>query len=190
MRKMAKVYSMSKNLFFKKLFSGLLVISIINSQAPKAVAADKTSKPLSGLSSSDDLKLTGLADEYAVGKTPGIVMMKINLWGGVRKPGIYHVPIGTDLVSLISYAGGPTANAELQNTRIRRTIENKNNSIPVDVEDLVKGKDSATNPDLKVNDIVVIPETQPAVGSNTMVVLTLVATLVSIAATSAVLLKK
>lgn len=180
---------MLKNSFFKQTLSGLLIIAFLGTQSTP-VYAQKRTTPGEGLTTSDDLKMTGLADEYAVGKIPGIVLMKINLWGGVRKPGIYHVPVGTDLVSLISYAGGPTQSAQLENTRIRRTVESKDQSIPVDVDDLVKGKNGAVNPDLRVNDIVVIPETQPAVGTNTVVVLSVMGTILTIVATTLILLKK
>ena len=46
--------------------------------------------------------------------------MQVNLWGDVLKPGRYEVPITTDLVQLISLAGGPTRDANLSEVQISR----------------------------------------------------------------------
>jgi protein involved in polysaccharide export with SLBB domain len=48
--------------------------------------------------------------------------MPINLWGYVRNPGRYEVPISTDLVQLVSYAGGPLTDADLGSIRIARVV--------------------------------------------------------------------
>lgn len=45
------------------------------------------------------------------------------IWGQVRKPGFYLVPDDTDLLTLISLAGGPTENAKLSKIRIVRADE-------------------------------------------------------------------
>ncbi|MCK4358916.1 MAG: SLBB domain-containing protein [Candidatus Cloacimonetes bacterium] len=42
------------------------------------------------------------------------------IWGRVRKPGLYIVPDDTDLLALISLAGGPTEDAKLSKVRIVR----------------------------------------------------------------------
>ena len=38
--------------------------------------------------------------EYVSGNQPGTVLMRVNLWGAVNRPGIHHIPIKTDLMSL------------------------------------------------------------------------------------------
>lgn len=53
---------------------------------------------------------------------PGEITMSVNLWGYVRNPGRYEVPISTDLVQLISYAGGPLAEADLGSVKISRVV--------------------------------------------------------------------
>jgi hypothetical protein len=58
---------------------------------------------------------------YYISK-PGEITMSINLWGFVRNPGRYEVPISTDLVQLLSYAGGPLADADLGSVRIARVV--------------------------------------------------------------------
>jgi len=58
---------------------------------------------------------------YYISK-PGEITMSLNLWGFVRNPGRYEVPISTDLVQLLSYAGGPLADADLGSVRIARVV--------------------------------------------------------------------
>ncbi len=48
------------------------------------------------------------------------LLIKVNIWGFVQKPGQYMVPNGTDLISLISFAGGPREQARLKNIKIIR----------------------------------------------------------------------
>jgi hypothetical protein len=57
---------------------------------------------------------------YYISK-PGEITMSINLWGFVQKPGRYEVPISTDLVQLLSYAGGPIENANMSSVQVTRT---------------------------------------------------------------------
>jgi len=58
---------------------------------------------------------------YYISK-PGEITMSINLWGYVRNPGRYEVPISTDLIMLLSYAGGPLADADLGSVKIARAV--------------------------------------------------------------------
>ena len=58
---------------------------------------------------------------YFISK-PGEITMSINLWGSVRNPGRYEVPISTDIVQLISYAGGPTSEADLGAVKVARVV--------------------------------------------------------------------
>jgi protein involved in polysaccharide export with SLBB domain len=58
---------------------------------------------------------------YYISK-PGEITMSINLWGHVRNPGRYEVPISTDIVQLVSYAGGPLSEADLGSVKIARVV--------------------------------------------------------------------
>ena len=56
------------------------------------------------------------------GSLTGSEQLKIKtyIWGQVKNPGLYIVPDNTDLLTLISSAGGPTENAKLSKLRIVR----------------------------------------------------------------------
>ena len=56
------------------------------------------------------------------GSLTGSEQLKIKtyIWGQVKNPGLYIVPDNTDILTLISSAGGPTENAKLSKIRIIR----------------------------------------------------------------------
>jgi len=62
---------------------------------------------------------------YSIAK-PGELTMQVNVWGQVSHPGRYEVSIQTDLVQLVSYAGGPTADAKLNSVKITRFLKTDN----------------------------------------------------------------
>ena len=49
------------------------------------------------------------------------LLMKVNIWGFVRKPGQYMIPPNTDLISLMSFAGGPIEQAKIKSIKIVRS---------------------------------------------------------------------
>ncbi|MFQ5640228.1 MAG: hypothetical protein ACE5IR_19790, partial [bacterium] len=57
------------------------------------------------------------ASQYYLGGKDEI-LIKVNVWGLVGGPGQYLVPRHTDLISLISFAGGPQEGANLSKVRI------------------------------------------------------------------------
>jgi protein involved in polysaccharide export with SLBB domain len=69
---------------------------------------------------------SGAAAYYYISKS-GEITMPLNLWGMVKNPGRYEVPISTDLVQLISFAGGPLGDADLSSVKITR-IERRDES--------------------------------------------------------------
>jgi hypothetical protein len=116
--------------------------------------------------------------EFVSGAEPGTVLMRVNLWGGIHKPGIHHIPVKTDLMSLLSYAGGPKAAALLDEVTIKREVGGSRKLIKVDVQELVQGV-SHHHIELAPNDIVVVPEDEPWISNNTLTVVTFVSVIMS-----------
>lgn len=48
------------------------------------------------------------------------LLVPVSVWGEVQRPGAYNVPDGTNLVGLLSYAGGPTVYANLGQVKLTR----------------------------------------------------------------------
>ncbi|MGH7600898.1 MAG: SLBB domain-containing protein, partial [bacterium] len=60
------------------------------------------------------------AAQYYLGEQDEL-LIKVNIWGLVRRPGQYMVPKDTDLISLISFAGGPVEQARMKKIKIIRS---------------------------------------------------------------------
>ncbi|MEW6653785.1 MAG: SLBB domain-containing protein [Bacteroidota bacterium] len=54
---------------------------------------------------------------------PETINIYVSVWGWVRYPGKYKIPINTDVSDLLSYAGGPLEGADLEDIRIVRVDE-------------------------------------------------------------------
>ncbi len=72
---------------------------------------------VAGLSQEKEVSKYPRGAQYFLG-TEDELLMKVNIWGFVNKPGQYMVPSETDLISLISYAGGPSNGAKLSKIKI------------------------------------------------------------------------
>jgi hypothetical protein len=117
--------------------------------------------------------------EYLSGQEPGTVMMKVNLWGAVKKPGIHHIPVKTDLISLMSYAGGPNDNALIDTITIKRHQGAKETKLKVDLARLIHG-DGTHDLTLQPNDIVVVPAKEPWISQDTFTLAIFASTIASI----------
>ena len=60
-------------------------------------------------------------DQYQIGPDERL-LISVHIWGEVRQPGEYLVPDDTDVLELISKAGGPTEFANLSNLKITRGL--------------------------------------------------------------------
>ncbi len=54
---------------------------------------------------------------------PETINMHVSVWGFVKYPGRYLVPIYTSVSDLLSYAGGPTDDSNLDDLRLYRVME-------------------------------------------------------------------
>jgi len=110
-----------------------------------------------GLASSAN---AGRAAQYFLGNQDQ-VLMAVNVWGFVNMPGQYMVPLETDLVSLLSYAGGPREDARIKRIRVVRASAESDSGtvIDVDVKNFVDIGDIKENPILLPGDTVVVSGT-------------------------------
>jgi len=99
----------------------------------------------------------GAVYQYS-GSLTGTQQLKIRtyIWGQVRNPGLYIVPDDTDLLTLISSAGGPTENAKLSKIRIIRSTEEGDKVIWVDLKEYLETGQPELIPILKPGDTVIV----------------------------------
>jgi len=85
------------------------------------------------------------ASFYYISK-PGELTMQVNIWGAVQKPGRYEISTSTDLVQLVSYAGGPNQDAKFDQVRVTRLMKKEVTTVRteyyVDLEDLSATEES------------------------------------------------
>ena len=90
--------------------------------------------------------------QYILGGSD-VLLINVNLWGHVQRPGIYSIPSSYGLIDLISSAGGPQSTARLSDVRI---IRSNQQVINVDVEKFIKTGDSDLLPLLQPGDTIII----------------------------------
>ncbi len=112
---------------------------------------------------------------------PFEVTMTVNLWGEVPQQGVYIIPTNTDIIQLISFAGGPRDRSNLEDVLLYRSAGKKDQKgrqlLKVNVQDILEGR-SPTVP-LMPGDMVVIKANHE--GMSLQEVLTIVSTTATIA---------
>ncbi|NCQ17017.1 MAG: hypothetical protein COZ80_01710 [Ignavibacteria bacterium CG_4_8_14_3_um_filter_37_9] len=92
---------------------------------------------------------------------PQSVNIKVAVWGNVRFPGRYIVPEYTNAKDLLSFAGGPTENALLEDLRIYRTKDDSTQEfIALNYNDLLWSKNPqkvSVAPQIKAGDVLLAP---------------------------------
>lgn len=84
------------------------------------------------------------------------VKISVNVWGEVDRPGSYLVPDDTDLVTLLSLAGGPTAQADITEVRVVRFHATRPATDTVDLKQLLDSPGTVP-PGLLPGDTVRVP---------------------------------
>jgi protein involved in polysaccharide export with SLBB domain len=62
------------------------------------------------------------AGSYYYVARPNEMTMQVNVWGFVYHPGRYEVATTVDLIQLLSFAGGPTNDADIEDVRLTRVV--------------------------------------------------------------------
>ena len=90
--------------------------------------------------------------QYILG-TGDILLVTINLWGHVQRPGIYSVPSSYTLIDLISSAGGPLKTARLNDVRI---VRKNQDVVKIDIDKFLKTGDNKLLPVLQPGDTIIV----------------------------------
>ena len=106
---------------------------------------------------------------YLPGQQQGLEMM-VHIMGEVQRPGEYRVPDQTDILQLLSKAGGPTQFSRLSSVSVRRVTTGRpvaalSGGAPprveilrVNIADVLRKQDSAAPPLLQPGDVVFVPK--------------------------------
>jgi hypothetical protein len=87
------------------------------------------------------------------------VLIEVQIWGQVSRPGRYRVAVTTDVVGLLSYAGGPTEDAALSRVKLVRGAFGPGQTQKVNVSKYTGRADKSLIPMLEQGDVVIVPST-------------------------------
>ncbi len=82
-----------------------------------------------------------------------VLLINVNLWGHVQRPGIYSIPSTYGLIDLISSAGGPLKTARLSEVRI---IRNNRSVVSINIDRFIKTGDNTLLPVLQPGDTIIV----------------------------------
>lgn len=142
------------------IFSFLITITSVSLFAQE----DKGRKDVQiGLGTSDVTRSYGGAFyDFSDAET---VNIKVAIWGNVRNPGRYVIPVYLTMIDLISIAGGPTDAADLNDLRLYRTpLTGEPQLLKFSYDDLLNADQLIKNrnvPKLEPSDVLLIPGSPP-----------------------------
>ena len=88
----------------------------------------------------------------------GELQIKVSIWGEIASAGLYSIPDGTDLATLLALAGGPLKSANLSRVDVIRSFPTPS-VITVDLSDFFKTGNRENIPIMKPGDMVRIKQT-------------------------------
>ncbi|MCK4351959.1 SLBB domain-containing protein [candidate division WOR-3 bacterium] len=105
----------------------------------------------------EESKIPSGGAHYSVHLGPGReLQINVQIWGRVMKPGMYSVPKTTDLIALMSFAGGPAEDANLGKIKIVRSNPEPE-VIKLNLKKYMRTGKLDLIPVLKPGDTVIIP---------------------------------
>jgi len=116
----------------------------------------------------DRLRLALIERGFARPEISVIPLIRVSVLGEVRSPNVYPVDPGTNLLKLLTVAGGPTDRAKMKDTRVIRD----GRAFKVDMESGLKGS-AAGRIVLYSNDVIVVGRKKGLTGENLGITLTL-----------------
>ncbi len=135
-----------------------------------------------------EIKEPPRAAEYIYRSSQKETLISVQLLGAVENPGIYYIPAQTDLLKLVSLAGG-TRDADLAEVLVRKTDPSQKGVYELDLNKLMKSTSEVKPFKLAQDDFVYIPKKQPWISSDIAQSVTIISLITSIILTS-VLIEK
>ncbi len=126
------------------------------------------------------------ASEYVMRRYPGEKLIPIRILGGVKSPGMYYLPEGTDLITALSLSGGLDMYADSSNLTLNQWSSKKVHHF--DIADVTAAPEK-NNPTLGANDVLFIKPRENDISGNTMLWLTAISSIVGILVGATVLSK-
>jgi hypothetical protein len=92
---------------------------------------------------------------------PESMNIKVSVWGYVKYPGKYLIPAGSTVNDLLSYAGGPADDGEINRLRLFKSEGDSAELVNVAYKDFIHGdeykKTVSLSPKLEAGNILIVP---------------------------------
>jgi hypothetical protein len=161
-----------------RIIAALVVMSQLLSALPAAAV------PRENYSYLRDQGAINQPAEFVFRNDPDETLIPVYLLGAVGRPGLYHVPLRTDLVTLLALSGGPTEKADVSHVTIKRP--STHDVAEVDLDKVMTLKD-LRSPTLNNNDVVMVGARDQTSTQNTLMVVGIVSGIVGIIVSSVLL---
>ena len=102
-----------------------------------------------------------ISSEKYVPSQNGSILMHVNIWGKVVKPGRQLVYDGIDMATLLSIVGGPGSGANMKKVRLYREVADENGQLvyEINLDNFIRNGDRSDFIEIKPNDTILIPQT-------------------------------
>jgi hypothetical protein len=120
--------------------------------------------PVQSQDESSNRDLQTASQYYLERGTESKLMMNVNVWGAVQKPGSQYVPDGTDLISVLSAAGGPIEGAKLSKVRLVRSFNGDKQNVVINLNRCLKKGEIESLPEIKPGDTIIVPKSKASLG--------------------------
>ncbi len=159
------------------------IISLITSFSMLCAAV-----PVYGQSNFFEIKEPPRAAEYIYRSSQKESLIGVQLLGAVKYPGLYYVPPNTDILKLVTLAGG-IEEANLSEVIVRKTDPAQAGVYELDMNKFMKSSADSKPFKLTQDDLIFIPKKEPWISNDVSRTITLVSLVTSIVLT-AVLIEK
>ena len=147
-----------------------------------------TAIPVYAQGSFFEIKEPPRAAEYIYRSSQKESLIGVQLLGAVKYPGLYYVPSNTDILKLVTLAGG-IEEANLSEVIVRKTDPSQAGVYELDMNKFMKSSADSKPFKLTQDDLIFIPKKEPWISNDVSRTITLVSLVTSIVLT-AVLIEK
>ena len=107
---------------------------------------------------------TKTSNQRYVTDEKGNILMYVNVWGHVKRPGNILVYDGIDLASVLSMAGGPNRGAKYESILLIRDLPDEHGitKYEIDLEKFIKEGDKGNFVEILPNDTIIVNQTKMA----------------------------
>jgi len=109
----------------------------------------------------ENMKSYQLSSQKYITDELGNILMYVNVWGHVNKPGSHLVFDGIDIATLLSVVGGPKKGADLKKVRLFREVPDEGEIIAyeIDLNQFFETGYRQNFVEIKPNDTLIFPQT-------------------------------